>query len=205
MSTPTTPRKTRLKGDASNRPCVDCHQTKDRFKGFKPRQSRCAKHRIKGTKSDPTCAGCVALVNGNVRQPRCIECDSKRSGKRAKNKVATPVAIPATAAPTPVAPVATPAPVAPVEPVVAAPVATVETPVAATPVASPAVEVAPTPVAPAATVEPVAVAVEAKVEAVAAPRKARPNGATKADLAKLFDLIDEPETPASDEGSNGPL
>jgi hypothetical protein len=202
MSNPTTPRKTRLKGDANNRPCVDCGVTKDRFKDFKPRQSRCAKHRIKGTKSDPACAACVALVNGNVRQPRCIECDSKRSGKRAKNKVATPVAAPAPVAPTPVAPVATPAPV---EPVVAAPVATVEAPVAATPVASPAVEVAPTPVAPAATVEPVAVApvaVEAKAEAPAPKvvKKARPNGATKADLAKLFDLIDE--EPKADEGND---
>jgi hypothetical protein len=186
MSDPVTPRKTRLKGDANTRPCVDCHQVKDRFKDFKPRQSRCAKHRIKGTKSDPTCAGCVALVNGNVRQPRCIACDSQRSGKRGKNKVAaTPVTVPAQVAPTPVAPVATP------EPNVVVPVATVETTVAATPAAAPAVEVAPTPVAPVAAPEPVAVA------PVEAPKvkKSRPNGATKADLAALFNLLDEPEAP----------
>lgn len=188
MSSPaTTPRKTRLKGDAKTRPCVDCGKTKDRFKDFKPRQSRCAKHRIKGTKTDPSCAACVALVNGNVRQPRCIECDSKRSGKRGKNKVATPVAAPA-----------------PVAPVVAAPVETKVEPVIATPVVAPAVAVAPTPVESVPVVpveEPVAVAPVEEVKVAApAPKKSRPSAATKADLARLLDLIDD--EPKADEGND---
>ena len=195
MSDTNQPRKTRLKGDANSRPCFDCGVTKDRFKDFKPRQSRCAKHRIKGTKSDPTCDGCVKLVNGNVRQPRCTDCDSKRSGKRSKSKVATPVAAPAPVAPTPVvaAPVATV-----VEASVVVPVATVETQVEATPAAAPAVEVAPTPTAP---VEPVAT-VEPVVVAQVKPKKV---SHSKADLAKLFTLLDEPEASASDEGNNAPL
>ena len=183
-------KKTRLKGTATIRRCVGCNKDKNRFTEFKPRWSRCAKHRIKGTKGDPACADCQKLVNGNVRQPRCIECDSKRTTK--KGKKTTP---PTVATPTPVA-APTPAPV--VEPVTVTPitVAQTETPAApeATQVTAPAaVEPTPTP-AP----EPVAAVtapVEAKVEepapVVKAPKKA---SASKADLAKLFSLIDEPGT-----------
>lgn len=175
-------KKTRLKGTKTEKTCVACGKSKNRLKDFKPRWSRCAKHRIKGTKGDPNCADCVTLVNGLIRQPRCIECDSKRTTKKGK-KVTTPtpttVAAPAT--------VQTPEPVAAETPNTITPVAQAA-PVApeATPVQAPA-PVEPTPVQ-AATPEPVA--------AAPAPSKKK-GGLTKlADLAKLLD---------SEEGESSPL
>lgn len=178
QETTTPTKKTRLKGTATKKTCVACKVEKDRFKDFKPRWSRCSKHRIKGTKTDPNCTDCQKVVNGNIRQPRCVECDAKRTTKKGK-KVTTPT-------PTAATPVAAPAPVA--EPVTVAPVATAAAP------APEATQVqAPAPVAPTPTVEakpePVAVTVAAQAEPTPAPRpKAKKPGLTKlADLAKLLD------------------
>jgi hypothetical protein len=169
-------KKTRLKGTATTRTCVGpCGQTKDRFKCFRPRWSRCAKHRIKGGKGDPNCDKCVALINGNVRQPRCIECDSKRTTKKGKKitTVAAPVAAPVVV------------PTAPVEPVTVNTVATVET-TAATPVQAPApLEPTPAPTPETVTVAAPAALVEASAPAEKPKRKAGLN--KLADLAKLID------------------
>jgi hypothetical protein len=83
------PRKTRLLGTATHRPCVDCKQDKDRFKDFKPRWAGCADHRTEAGRRyhQPGCVACDKVVNGNIRQPRCIECDSKRQKKGRKAKV----------------------------------------------------------------------------------------------------------------------
>lgn len=121
-------KKTRLKGTKTEKTCAGpCGKTKDRFKDFKPRWSRCAKHRIKGAKSDPNCADCVTLVNSVIRQPKCIECDAKRSTKKGKKTTAAPT-------PVTVAPVAPAAPTAPEATPVQAPAPVEPTPVqAATP------------------------------------------------------------------------
>lgn len=79
-------RKTRLKGTENKKPCFDCGKTKDRFKDFKPRWAGCAKHRTdRGRRFHQAgCAECDAIVNGNIRQPRCIECDRTRPKKQAE-------------------------------------------------------------------------------------------------------------------------
>lgn len=69
------------------RTCVDCKQTKHRFKSFRPRKSRCAKHKGRGTDAPADCKACEELRNHVTRQPRCIDCDSARSAKKAKAKV----------------------------------------------------------------------------------------------------------------------
>jgi hypothetical protein len=85
-------RKTRLKGTATKKPCVDCGKKKDRFKAFKPRWAGCEKHRTdRGRRFyQPGCADCDAKVNGNIRQPRCIDCDRNRPKKRKASAAATP-------------------------------------------------------------------------------------------------------------------
>ncbi len=178
----TSQKKTRLKGTKTEKTCVACGKSKNRQKDFKPRWSRCAKHRIKGTKSDPNCADCVAVVTGLIRQPRCIECDSKRTTKKGK-KVTTPTVNTPTTVATPAAPTPEPVTVAPV---------TAQAPAApeATPVQAPA-PVAPTPVASEPTPEPVAVA-------AAAPK-------SKKSLTKLADLAKLLDEPSSEEGeTNSP-
>lgn len=101
-----------------------CGKLKSRLKEFKPRWSKCEKHREQGlSKDDPKvlkCDECKSLRTGFVRQPLCIECDSKRGkqeGKKATTKVTakskkskSTVAAPVVAAPAP-APVAQPQPV----------------------------------------------------------------------------------------------
>ena len=115
-------RKTRLKGTETKKPCFDCGVTKDRFKDFKPRWAGCATHRTDQGRRylEPGCADCAKLVNGNIRQPRCIECDRQRPKKRKAAKAK------ATPTPTKAKPKADPKPVATVNPtpaVEAAPVA----------------------------------------------------------------------------------
>lgn len=85
-------RKTRLKGTETQKPCVDCGKTKDRFKAFKPRWAGCASHKTdKGRRYyQEGCDECAKLVNGNIRQPRCIECDKTRPKKRSKKKTSDP-------------------------------------------------------------------------------------------------------------------
>jgi hypothetical protein len=77
-------RKTRLKGTATHKPCVDCGKMKDRFAGFRPRWAGCASHRTERGRRyhEPGCDECEKLVNGNIRQPRCTECDKARPKKR---------------------------------------------------------------------------------------------------------------------------
>jgi hypothetical protein len=84
-------RKTRLKGTETQKPCVDCGKMKDRFKDFKPRWAGCATHRTeKGRRFyQEGCDDCAKIVNGNIRQPRCIGCDKARPKKR-KAKPADP-------------------------------------------------------------------------------------------------------------------
>jgi hypothetical protein len=182
------PKKTRLIGTATTRPCTVCLKTKDRFKDFKPRWSRCAKHRIKGQKGDPACAECVKLVNGNTRQPKCIECDSKRTSKKGTKVAPTPVVAAPVAAQV-VEPVVEPVQVAHVATATAAPApeATTVTLATAPPVAAP---------------EPVAAiqveAAPAPVEVAPKPKAKRNSLASLADLAKLMDA------PASDEPGSSP-
>jgi len=92
MSKTTKKRKTRLKGTETKRPCVDCGKTKDRFKDFKPRWAGCVTHRTENGRRyyQKGCADCDKLVNGNIRQPRCIDCDKQRPKKRKADKASTP-------------------------------------------------------------------------------------------------------------------
>lgn len=85
-------KKTRLKGTATRKPCVDCGKEKDRFKDFKPRWAGCATHKTeKGRRYyQEGCDDCAKIVNGNIRQPRCIGCDKARPKKRNKKKQADP-------------------------------------------------------------------------------------------------------------------
>ena len=157
-------RKTRLKGTETHKPCVDCGKMKDRFKAFKPRWAGCVSHRSdRGRRIfEPGCDDCAKLVNGNIRQPRCIVCDAARPKKR-KKKDATPE-------PTPV--VEAPRPEAKPEPVVEAkPEPEPEPVVEAKAEASPASVKVPEPEAP----------------KPKAPKKKRPKIATAADLSALFD------------------
>jgi hypothetical protein len=106
-------RKTRLKGNETKRPCFDCGKTKDRFKDFKPRWAGCVQHRTPNGRRyfQPGCLECKALVNGNIRQPRCIACDALRPKRRSAAAAApTPVAVEPTPAPEPVAVEPTPEP-----------------------------------------------------------------------------------------------
>jgi hypothetical protein len=178
MSQTNQPKKTRLKGTKTEKTCVACGVSKNRLKDFKPRWSRCAKHRIKGTKGDPNCADCETLKNGVIRQPRCVECDSKRTTKKGK-KVTSPTPVVA-------APVAAPTPAPTPEPVTVAPVVTAQEPAApeATSVQAPA-PTEPTPV-------------ETPVALVTVPTPTKKAGLNKlADLAKLLD-----DSPTSDTGSD---
>jgi hypothetical protein len=140
MTKPTKTRKTRLKGTETEKPCKvvkrdgsvhGCLKTKNRFTDFKPRWAGCSAHKTEGGRRffEPGCADCAKVVNGNIRQPYCIECDSSRPKKagaatpKPKAK-ATPKAKPkpvATVNPTPepkaepvaeATPVVVPAPVA---------------------------------------------------------------------------------------------
>ena len=79
-----------MKGTETRKPCFDCKKTKDRFKDFKPRWAGCVAHRTPNGRRyfQKGCADCAALVNGNIRQPRCISCDKLRPKKRAPAKVA---------------------------------------------------------------------------------------------------------------------
>ena len=77
-------KKTRLKGTDTKKPCVDCGKLKDRFKSFRPRWAGCVNHRTERGRRyfEPGCEDCAKLVNGNIRQPRCIDCDASRPKKR---------------------------------------------------------------------------------------------------------------------------
>jgi hypothetical protein len=116
MSKPTKKKKTRLKGTETKKPCFDCGKTKDRFKDFKPRWAGCVQHRTPNGRRffQKGCADCAALVNGNIRQPRCISCDKLRPKKRKAKKATAPTPTPVVK-PEPVAVEPTPEPVA-VEP-----------------------------------------------------------------------------------------
>jgi len=85
-------RGTRLKGTDTKKPCVDCGKTKDRFKSFRPRWAGCATHRSENGRRyfQAGCADCTSLVNGNIRQPRCIDCDAQRPKKRKGDEDPTP-------------------------------------------------------------------------------------------------------------------
>lgn len=84
-------RKTRLKGTENKKPCFDCGKTKDRFKDFKPRWAGCINHRTERGRRfhQAGCAECEKVVNGNIRQPRCIACDKVRP-KKSVEEVVTP-------------------------------------------------------------------------------------------------------------------
>lgn len=161
-------RKTRMTGTETHKPCCDCGVLKDRFKDFKPRWAGCATHRNeKGRRyHQKGCADCDAKVNGNIRQPRCIECDRNRPKKR-KKKNADPTPTKVEAAQPEPQPVAQPEP----EPVVEQ-----------TPEPQPEPE-------PVATVEgqdePSSESEDVTPEPTPAP-KARPQIATMADLSALF-------------------
>jgi len=158
-------RKTRLKGTETEKPCFDCGVTKNRFTDFKPRWAGCVVHRTERGRRymEPGCADCKALVNGNIRQPRCIECDKQRPKKR-KAKGTTPAPTKAKAKPK-AKPKATPEPVAKVNPT---PEPKAEPVAEATPVSVPKPE--PT---------------KAKTPKTSKKPK-RPKLATMADLSKLF-------------------
>lgn len=89
--TETKTKKTRLRGTETQKPCVDCGKTKDRFKDFKPRWAGCEQHRTdRGRRYyQDGCGDCAKIVNGNIRQPRCIGCDKARPKKRNKKAEAT--------------------------------------------------------------------------------------------------------------------
>jgi len=89
-------RKTRLKGTATKKPCFDCGKTKDRFKDFKPRWAGCDEHKTERGRRyfQVGCVACAEKVNGNIRQPRCIECDKTRPKKgAAKTAAVEPVVV----------------------------------------------------------------------------------------------------------------
>ena len=166
-------KKTRLKGTETMRPCVDCGKMKNRFTAFKPRWAGCQVHRTERGRRffQQGCGDCKALVNGNIRQPRCIECDKARPKKK---KAATPTPIAA----------AVPDVLEAVEAAVPVAVSVSETKLLPPlPEPEPAVEATPEP-------EPVVVGQdEASVESVEvtpAPTAARPKIASVADLSKLF-------------------
>jgi hypothetical protein len=163
---PTKKRKTRLKGTDTQKPCLVCKKTKDRFKDFKPRWAGCELHRTERGRRyfQPGCVACAAKVNGNIRQPRCIECDSKRPKKGAAKK--------ATVTPTP-----TPVVEVYAEELAVSPEAQVATEAILAP--EPVVVVAP---------EPEVVALdEPSPESVTLPEpEARPQIASMSDLSKLF-------------------
>ena len=162
------PRKTRMTGTAALRPCVQCKELKPRFTAYKPRWAGCVAHKTERGRRifEPGCADCKAIADGNIRQPRCIDCDKTRSKKR---NVVTPSV--------------TPTPIKAEVPVVAA--ATIEVPAVVDLPAEPEPEPEPEAV----TVEPQSEASDESVEVtpppVAAP-KARPKIASMDDLSKLF-------------------
>lgn len=117
-------RKTRLKGTETRKPCVDCGRTRDRFKHFKPRWAGCVTHRSANGRRyyQDGCEECDKLVNGNIRQPRCVDCDKKRP-KKSRKKTATPTPTPeAKTEPKAPEPKAEPVPAVVAEPVTVAPV-----------------------------------------------------------------------------------
>ena len=167
-------RKTRMTGTDALRPCVQCRELKPRFTAFKPRWAGCEQHRTERGRRfyQKGCAACDAKVKGNIRQPRCIDCDKSRSKKRK----------PAAPKPTKIeAPVVEPTP----EPVIVEPLVVEPEPIAAVIVEAPVVEPEPTP-------EPVAIVGQPEsspesVEVTPEPSKpARPQIASMADLSKLF-------------------
>jgi hypothetical protein len=94
--TPKKKRKTRMTGTDALKPCVDCKKMKPRLTAFKPRWAGCVDHRNeKGRRyHQPGCVACFEKVNGNIRQPRCIECDSSRPKRRGKGKTPKPTPTP---------------------------------------------------------------------------------------------------------------
>lgn len=210
-------RKTRLKGTDARKPCFGCGKVKDRFKDFKPRWAGCTTHRTERGRRffQPGCTECEKLVNGNIRQPRCITCDKARPKKQAEGEQPT-VETPAQVAPEVAAPVAAVEVAQPkIEDVLdvvtvedagvaspevqAATKATllpeaprVETP-APVAVATPEPAVQPAPEAAAVTVPPVV-----QAEKPAAPRK---KVASKADL---FALLSGDKEPSTDTGATQP-
>ena len=203
----TQPKKTRLKGTSTKKPCFDCGRTRDRFAHFKPRWAGCVSHRIANGRRfyQAGCADCEKLVNGNIRQPRCIDCDKKR-GKKQKPGVSTPT--PIIAAPKPAAQPVAAAVVEPESVVVEAPTeAPTETLVVEEPTPEAEAEAEPVVIEPTPEVEAEPEAEEAQgetevlaveepsAESVTLPEptpaptpktKARPAIASMADLSKLF-------------------
>ncbi len=172
-------RKTRLKGTATHKPCVDCGKMKDRLTAFKPRWAGCATHRTERGRRyhEPGCEECEKLVNGNIRQPRCIECDKARPKKRKKAPKPTPEPVVVEQEPEPVSPLPSVRsgeqdgadPLAPVEPE--------PEPVVVEPQDEPSEE---------------SVKVPEPEPAPAKPKgKKRPKLATMADLSALFDSSEE--------------
>jgi hypothetical protein len=172
-------RKTRMTGTDALRPCVQCKELKPRFTAFKPRWAGCDQHKTERGRRyyQEGCAACDAKVNGNIRQPRCIECDKSRSKKR-KPAAPKPTKV---EAPKVEAPKVEPTPEPTPEPVAAEPEPTPEPkPVvveARTPTLSEALSVEPK-------AEPSPASVDATPEPTQAP--ARPKIASMADLSKLF-------------------
>lgn len=124
-ATKTAPKKTREKLAPKQKRCFGCKQIKHKFKDFKPRWGRCEKHKEQGKPFSEKCKGCAEARGSNIRQPRCVGCDAKRTKKEAPAKAkATKKKQVATAAtvevPAPQVAVA-PAPVAVVAPVVVTP------------------------------------------------------------------------------------
>ena len=160
-----TKRKTRLKGSDTMKPCAGCGKSKDRFKSFRPRWAGCEKHRTdRGRRYyQKGCDPCDAKVNGNIRQPRCIECDAARPKKRKADAAPTPTPILTAAASTP-------------EPVEPEPETVIE----------PVVEPEPETVEPEVVGQPEPSAESEDVTPEPAPTAARPKIANTSDLFKLF-------------------
>jgi hypothetical protein len=160
-------RKTRLKGTETEKPCFDCGVTKDRFKDFKPRWAGCVNHRTERGRryQEPGCADCAALVNGNIRQPRCIECDAARPKTRKKRKKAAAAPEPTVAVVETAVAVAEPEPAPEPEPVAVNP----------EPAEEPAEEAT-------------SVVVPEKAEAKPEPEPVKPKKAKRPKLATMDDL-----------------
>jgi hypothetical protein len=190
-----TKRKTRLKGTENQKPCFDCGVTKDRFKDFKPRWAGCATHRTeRGRRYHKAgCAECEKIVNGNIRQPRCIGCDKQRPKKQAEatgTVTVTPTVEAPVFQPGPQVEAALQAEAAGVVEVVSVEPASTEVQAAVRAVVLPEPVVVATP-EPEAAPAPEAVAVTVPAPVAAQPRK---KVASKADLFAMF--ADEGDTKA---------
>jgi hypothetical protein len=186
-------RKTRLKGTESQKPCFDCGVTKDRFKDFKPRWAGCVSHRTERGRRyhQAGCAECEKIVNGNIRQPRCIGCDKQRPKKQAEASVATPTVEAPVFQPGPQIEAALQAEAAGVVEVVSVEAASPEVQAAVQAVLLPEPVVVATP-APEAAPAPEAVAVVVPAPVAATPRK---RVASKADLFAMFSEEGESKPP----------